>query len=716
MRTQRPHSKKRIFKENEENFGEAWRVTPASFFRKTILFLLESRNRVMSRGGGEMAEIRKAACPLNCWDSCGFNVTVENDSVTKVEGDPSHPITQGKICGRGRMLETRTNSSQRLLHPLKKINSNFVQISWEQALDEIAYQLKEIKETYGTTAVLHSHDYANNGLLKNLDQRFFNCYGGVTELYGSLCWGAGIEAQMWDFGDAYSHEPNDIYNSKNIIVWGRNVARTNMHFYEKLLEAKKRGAKLFVIDPIFNATAKIADEYITVKPGMDGLLAAGIIKEMLRLGLEDQLFIKQFSYGFDDVMQLLNSISLEKISEMTEVSSEMMTKLAGVYADKPTSTFMGLGLQRYKNGGNTIRFIDALVAISGNIGIAGGGANYANLQVGQSFAYEALTLPHRRQKQRQFSMMKQAEEVLAAKDPGIQMIIVTCGNPVTQVPDTLEVEEAFSSVPTLVVIDQFMTDTARLADYVLPTTTAFEEEDIFYSSMYHHYVNYGPKLVSAPGEAKPDLWIWTELANRLGFVEDFDFTREQFFKMAFQALEHKGVSLETLMEKHTLELPVKAIPWQDRKFKTSSGRYEFTARYGQERLTLAVPEESKWTNPQLAEKYPYNLLTIHPMRSNHSQNYHLLGGDLQLKVEIAKNIADKHELKKGDFVRVWNDRGEVKGYISILTSAHPNTINIDEGIWKQFGGSVNNLTSSRESDNGLGSTLYDCLVNLEKIN
>jgi anaerobic selenocysteine-containing dehydrogenase len=272
-----------------------------------------------------------------------------------------------------------------------------------------------------------------------------------------------------------------------------------------------------------------------------------------------------------------------------------------------------------------------------------------------------------------------------------------------------------------VVIDQFMTDTAMLADYVLPTTTAFEEEDIYYSSMYHHYVNYGPKLVPAPGEAKPDLWIWTELAKRLGFGEDFDFTREEFLKMAFKSLEKKGVSLETLMENHTLELPVKAVPWQDRKFKTPTGKFEFTSRSGQHkgedgRLRLAVPEESMWENPQLAEKYPYSLLTIHPMRSNHSQNYHLLGANLQLKVEVAKNIADSMGLQKGDYVRVWNDRGEVKGYISILAVAHPNTINIDEGIWKQFGGSVNNLTSSRASDNGLGSTLYDCLVNLEKIN
>lgn len=668
-----------------------------------------------------LATVIKAACPLNCWDSCGFHVTIEDGRVAKIEGDPDHPITKGKICGRGRMLEKRANSADRLLYPLKKRNGQFEQISWEQALDEIAAKLTAIKEEYGTTAVLHSHDYANNGILKNLDQRFFNCYGGVTELYGSLCWGSGIEAQKWDFGNALSHEPNDLYNSKNIIIWGRNAARTNMHFYEKLLEVKKLGAKLYVIDPLFNATAKMADEHITIKPGMDGILAAGVIKEMLRLGLEDQAFIEQFTYGFPDLVKLLDGISLEKITDMTDVPAATITKLAYLYADKPTATFMGLGLQRYKNGGNTIRLIDALVAVSGNIGIPGGGANYANIQVGQSFAFADLTLPNRRKSERQFSIMKQAERVLTAKDPEIKMIFVTCGNPLTQVPDSAVVERAFSSVETLVVIEQFMTDTAKLADYVLPTTTAFEEEDFYYSSMYHHYVNYGPQLVTElPGEVKSDLWIWTQLAERLGFGADFHFTRDEWLNMTLKPLKEKGLTLEKLKEKGTLELPVIKIPWQDRKFATPSGKFEFTSQLAQQKggtglLTLSVPDESKWSNPELAQKYPYSLLTIHPLRSNHSQHYHLLGGNVKLKVEIASNIAAGLGLQNGDQVRVWNERGEIKGFVSILAAAHPNTINIEEGIWRRFGGPVNNLTSSRESDNGLGSTLYDCLVNLEKL-
>jgi anaerobic selenocysteine-containing dehydrogenase len=659
-----------------------------------------------------MATVHHSACPLNCWDSCGFLVTVEEGKVTKVEGNPEHPITQGKICGRGRMLENRTNSLERLLYPLKKAEDGFEQISWEQALDEIAEKLSFYKETYGTTSVLHSHDYANSGLLANLDGRFFNLYGGVTELTGSICWGAGIEAQNWDFGDAYSHAPEDLKNSKHVVIWGRNVARTNMHLYQNLQAVKRNGTKLYVIDPIYNATAKLADEYISIKPGFDGLLAAGIMKEILRMNLQDEEFLVNHTVGFSDVKALLDSITLEYVSELTEVPAETITHLAEVYGDRPVTSIIGLGMQRYKNGGNTIRLLDALTAVSGNIGIPGGGANYANKQVGQSFAFNEMTMPERKTASRTFTMMRQSEGILSAINPEIKMGIVTCGNPLTQVPDTKRVKEAFSSLETLVVIDQFMTDTAMMADYVLPAATVFETEDVYYSSMYHHYVNHGPKLVEPPGEAKPDAWIWTELANRLGFGEEFDFTREEYLKMGLADLVKNGITLDKIRAEKFVELPVNKIPWSDRQFKTPSGKYEFTSLNG--KLTLSLPTETKWTNPELAQKYPFTLLTIHPLRSNHSQHFQLFEPKPYVKVEIAESVAVEKGLSNQDYVRVWNDRGEITGYVSIMKNAHPGTVNIDEGLSVRFGGSVNQLTSSRESDNGLGSTLYDCLVNIEK--
>jgi anaerobic selenocysteine-containing dehydrogenase len=660
-----------------------------------------------------LAKVYQSSCSLNCWDNCGFEVTVEDGKVVKVDGSVQHPITKGKICGRGRMLETRTNSSQRLLYPLKKVNGVFEQITWEKALDEIAAKMSHYKENFGSTSILHSHDYANGGLLKNLDQRFFNLFGGVTELTGSLCWGAGIEAQKWDFGDAYSHDPEDVFNSKHIIIWGRNVARTNMHFYQRLQQAKKNGAEIIVIDPIYNATAKLADQYISVKPGMDGILAAGIMKEILRVNGEDRDFIENHTVGFSDLENLLASITFEEIIEKAEVSLENIQLLARIYCDRPTSTYLGLGMQRYENGGNTIRLIDALVAISGNVGIAGGGANYGNLQVGQKFHSNAFTLGDRKQQSRSFSMMKQAEGILEATDPPVKLAFVTCGNPLTQVPDTSLVKKAFESLDTLVVMDQFMTDTAQLADYLLPVTTVFEEEDIYYSSMYHQYVNYGPKLVEAPGEAKSDLWIWTELAKRLGFGHEFNFTTEQWIDLGIQSLKAHGFTLEKLKQEGFLELPIEKIPWENHQFKTPSGKYEFTSSKG--KIGLTLPNETKWRNSELADKYPFTLLTIHPLRSNHSQHYQLFNPIPKVKVEISIDIAELKGLKDGDEVKVWNDRGQITGSIQIMKQAHPHTINIDEGIWNQFGGSVNQLTSNRVSDNGLGSTLYDCLVNIEKI-
>ncbi|WP_371176243.1 molybdopterin-dependent oxidoreductase [Bacillus atrophaeus] len=666
-----------------------------------------------------MSKVHQSACPLNCWDSCGFLVTVENEKVKKVDGDPHHPITEGKICGRGRMLETKTNAPERLRYPMKKQNGEFVRISWYQALDEIADRMQKIKETAGTTAVLHSHDYANNGLLNALDQRFFNGYGGVTEIVGSICWGSGIEAQSWDFGRSYGHAPLDIYNSKHVIVWGRNVSRTNMHLYHHLQQVKKQGATLTVIDPIFNPTAKLADRYISVKPGMDGWLAAGVLKILIQSGKTNEDFIRNHSFGFDEVASLLASVSLEEIIVKTETSIEELQYLAGLYADGPTATFMGLGMQRYKNGGGTIRWIDALVAASGNVGIKGGGANFGNVQIGESFAKPKLTLPELKTQSRTFSMMTQAEEILTAADPPIEMIIVTCGNPLTQVPNTNKVKEAFEKVPMTVAIDSILTDTAKLCDYVLPTATVFEEEDIYYSSMYHHFVQYGKKLVEPQGEAKSDSWIWAELAKRLGFGELFEYSTEEFLQMGLSSLEKEGVTLERLKEKGHLPLPVKEVPWDDYKFLTPSGKFEFVSSAAEKKgysglPKLDVPEESSFHDSRLAEKYPYTLLSIHPQRSNHSQHVPFIEKMQHIQVDISPDIADEQAVQDGDVVVIFNERGRLEGKAKIMKQAHPKTINIDEGMWSAFGGSVNTLTKDTNSDNGMGSTLFDCLVGMKK--
>jgi anaerobic selenocysteine-containing dehydrogenase len=667
--------------------------------------------------------VQKSACPLNCWDVCGFNVTTAQGKVLKVEGDPDHPITQGKICGKGKMLAERANHKERVLFPLKKINGKFEQISWEQALDDIAQHMQHVKEEYGSTAVLHSHDYSNGGLLKNLDQRFFNAYGGITELVGSLCWGAGVEAQIVDFGNAYSHDPEDLQHSQTIVVWGRNVTSTNMHLYPYMKQAKERGAKIIVIDPLSTGITRVADEHIRVRPGMDGVLALGVIKRILQDKQEDRSFLEGYTSGFEAFKnQVVDTLSIEQVLQWTEVTREQMEALVQAYSvGKPTSTVMGLGLQRYSNGGNTIRAIDALVAVSGNVGIPGGGASYAHLGVGSSFNTQSLALPERKNQQRTFTRMTQADEVLTASNPPIKMLFVTRGNPLVQVPDASKTHHAFSQIETKVVIDQFMTDTAKIADYVLPCTTVFEEEDIYYASMFHSYITYGKKLVEPYGEAKPDRLIWTELAQRLGFGADFDYTADEFMEMGLSLLKEKGITLERIKSKTTVKLPLEPVPWTDRKFQTPTGKYEFYSKKleaeGKEPLIqLRLPAESEWENPKLAQKYPYALLSIHPQRSLHSQNYHLVAALQEPKIEISEWLADQEGIAEGESIEIYNDRGCFQGEAKIVSNTHPKTICVYEGRWSKYGGVINNLTPNTISDVGLGSTLYDCLVGIRKTN
>lgn len=668
-------------------------------------------------------QIEKTACPLNCWDVCGFKVTTEQGKVVKVAGDPDHPITQGKICGKGVMLAERANHAQRVLFPMKKINGGFEQISWEQALDEISNKMLHVKAEYGSTAVLHSHDYSNGGLLKNLDQRFFNCYGGITELVGNLCWGAGIEAQMVDFGNSYSHDPEDLQQSQTIVVWGRNVTSTNMHLYPYLKKAKERGATLIVIDPLATGITRLADEHIKVRPGMDGALALGIIKGILEQEQEASSFIESHTYGFEHFKsEVIDALHFEDVLKWTEVTEQQLQRLTEAYTlGKPTSTLMGLGLQRYSNGGNTIRAIDALVAVSGNIGISGGGANYAHLGVGRSFDTVALALPERKQNHRTFTRMTQADEVLQATAPPIKMLFVTRGNPLVQVPNASKTAQSFSQIETKVVIDQFMTDTAQIADYVLPCTTVFEEEDIYYGSMFHSYITYGKALVEPYGEAKPDRVIWTELAQRLGFGSDFNYSVQEFMEMGLSLIKEKGITLDRLKEETTLKLPLEPIPWQEYHFETPTGKYEFYSTKlkgeGKEPLVqLGLPQESEWENPELARKYPYALLSIHPQRSLHSQNYHLVTALQVPKIEISEWLAKQEGLEENDQIEIYNDRGRFQGKAKVVKNTHPKTICVAEGRWKEYGGTINHLTPNGISDVGLGSTLYDCLVGIRKIN
>jgi len=319
------------------------------------------------------------ACPMDCYDVCGLLATVSDGRVTRIQGDPHHPVTRGRVCPKGKKLLERVYHPDRLTTPLKKQGDGWSPISWNDAVSEIAEKLIRIKSTHGSEAILHYSDSGYGGITKTADRMFFNHFGGVTVPRGSLCWAAGMAAQKYDFGEARGHHPEDIGRAKTILLWSRNPVYTNTHLVSFINQARKNGATVVLIDPVKSASASLADTHIPVKPGSDGALALGMAKIILDNGWENTAFLRNHVVGLDAFRDSLAGLSLEGVQRITGVDSARLYRLAEAYARRgPSTIVVGYGLQRYANGGNTVRCIDALGALTGNIGISGGGVNYAN--------------------------------------------------------------------------------------------------------------------------------------------------------------------------------------------------------------------------------------------------------------------------------------------------------------------------------------------------
>ncbi|OFW78928.1 MAG: nitrate reductase, partial [Alicyclobacillus sp. RIFOXYA1_FULL_53_8] len=569
----------------------------------------------------------KTACPLDCWDTCSIIAEVDNGRVTRLDGDPSHPVTQGFLCGKGRKLKDRLYSPSRVLQPLKKRDGTWQPIAWEQALDEIAEQIAQTVANSGHQAILHAYDWGSGTVLKNLNQRFFYQLGGCTETVGSLCWDAGLEAQRYDFGEARSHAPQDTAQAQAVVVWGRNVSNTNIHMVPFIKAAQANGARLVLINPLATDLDNRADLCLTPRPGSDAALAFGALKVCKDEGWLDTDFLSARSLGFAQLADYIDQFDLQTVAELTDVPAEQVVQLAEIYGQlRPVTTLLGIGLQRYPGGGNAIRAIDALAAATGQIGIAGGGVNYANRALVPYLDQEALA-GRSGADVREFTRGDQAEQILAANPP-IEVLFVTRTNPVTQVPNTQRLLQAYESIGCKVVIDMFLTPTAEVADYFLPCTSVLEEEDFVFSTMWQPYVTYITQAVEAQGEAKPDWEIFQALAERLGLAGFMDRTREQWLAAALEPLRAHGITLDTLRQEGTVRIPVSEIPWLDGRFLTPSGKFEFVSYAAEHEghsghaVYLASHETSRARGKTALPAhhaahagYPYALLTVHPRLS-----------------------------------------------------------------------------------------------------
>lgn len=649
-------------------------------------------------------------CTHDCPDACNIELTVKDGKISDISGDANHAITRGWLCSKTplEIIESLNNNDKRLKYPLKNLNGEWKRISWAEALNLICEKITEYKEQYGPLSILHYYGAGSfGGLKRTYTKRFFSLLGGTSTISGSICDSAGIEAQTMDFGDQRTHAPNDMLNSKSIIVWGKNPANANPHFTQFLKEAKNKSIKVSLIDPIKTKTANTCTEYYRVNPGTDKFLALSMAKIIIQEDLINKEFITNYTIGYDDYKNLALSVDINEAADLTGISKEDIYNLAISYANsKPASIWLGFGLQRYVDGGETFRIIDGLGVITGNIGKSGGGVSHQNSEVQKYFDYN-VNLENSIRNKRFFRKAALAEDLKRITDPPIKMIMVTGVNPVAQCPNSLRVKEAIENTEFVVVIDAFLTDTAMCADLVLPTTRLLEEEDVMWAYS-HHYIGLSKQILPAPGEAKSDFHIFQLLAERLGFLDEMGGTTKEWIDKILAPVSSCGINYEKLSQTQVLNPNLHPVAYNDLRFTTPSGKFNFIRSINFIQQLVS------------SEDFPYTFLTVHHhnwLNSNIYSEKQIQELGVPPFAFINPLLAKKINLLNGEKVIVYSHVGEMMAEINISDKYPSSTITMYQGGRVEDRTCPNIIIDDKLiSDFGDMAAYYSARVNVRKIN
>jgi anaerobic selenocysteine-containing dehydrogenase len=426
----------------------------------------------------EEVKIFYNVCPRNCYESCAILSYVQNGRLIKVEGDPAHGYTQGRLCAKGYAYTEYVYSPQRIRYPLRQSprgSGNWERLSWEEALKIIADKILDLHERYGSSLACGYNKYSGNiGVLHQATEGMFRGFGSHTKIHGDACLSAGSEAVEYNWGQRTIVDPEAMAEAKTIVLWGVNPARTAVHQWKFINQARDKGARLLVIDPLFTPSAAQADIYFQIIPGTDGLLAMAVIKLLLDEGQLDQEYIQKHILGWEVLYSYLQEgVTLEEASRVTGVPPEGIRELASFYLEKPCATWVGYGLQRYSNGGQNIRCIDALVALSGNHRLEGGGLYYNNYVDGL-FKGNLCNYPRPRQSdtaERSLDINHFAEEALSLTDPPLKLLWIANRNPLSQDQDLVNWHKLLDQLELVVTVELFMNETTAQSDIVLPAAT-----------------------------------------------------------------------------------------------------------------------------------------------------------------------------------------------------------------------------------------------------
>ncbi|MDG2385385.1 MAG: molybdopterin-dependent oxidoreductase [Pirellulaceae bacterium] len=631
------------------------------------------------------------ACNRDCPDACGIVATIENGRITRLQGDPQHPVTQGYLCHRTSRFLERQYSSDRLLTPLARDGNDFRPISWNEALDQIAEQMLRFRTESGGASILHYRCGGSLGIMKHVSDYFFERFGPVTVKSGDICSGAGEAAQATDFGQVDSNDLFDVQHSSTIVLWGKNVYVSSIHLIPILREAQQNGTQIVLIDPVHHQTNQIADLYIQPRAGGDAALACGVARWLFTQHLIDPVS-PSYCDHFEAYQNLVFSKSHQDWSQAAGVTARDLQALSEVYAHSPAAILLGWGMQRRRFGAATVRAIDALATVSGNIGIPGGGASYYFQRRGAfDFSFsDPDSAP------RKIPEPLIGPGILAQTDPPIRMVWVTAANPVAMLPESKTVAHALESRELTVVVDSFLTDTARHADIVLPTTTMLEEDDLL-GAYGHHWLTAMKAVTDPPAGVKSDYAIIQELAQRVGLGDEFNHDVTVWQKRLLARLAEHGITLDQVKAGAIKNPLAKSVIFADRKFATPTGKVNLihelpealTHNNGTSRLTLAAlsTQATQSSQSQPHEQEGPAQATVHPTAAP--------------------------EFQDGQLAILVSEQGELTVQIKFNQLQRPDVVLMDKGGWLHSGRCANALIKAEVTDAGGCAVYYDTPVTLK---
>jgi anaerobic selenocysteine-containing dehydrogenase len=697
------------------------------------------------------------ACPHDCPDGCSMLYTVEEEKLVKVKGNPDHPFTKGRLCVKVKDYEKHHYNPDRLTHPLRrsgpKGSGEFEQISWDEALDEIKTRWETIIAEQGVEAIL-PYGYAGNmGLLNGMGSgdAFFNKLGtSIGEK--TFCASSNVTAQLMTVGPTLGTDPESFVHANTIILWGTNTLSTNTHLWPFVLGAKKKGARLIVIDPYRSRTAAQADLHIAPRPGTDGALALAMINIIIEDNLLDEDYVENYTLGFDELKASAAQYSAEKAEEITGIKAEEIKELANEYAkNQPSVIRVGVGMERYPGGGQAIRAVDCLPALVGAWRHVGGGL--LQMPVFVPIRFDLLSKPEWIGADTRVINLSTLAEVLNGDTdlkPGIHSLFVWNANPISQAPNSNKIIEGLKREDLFTVVsEQFMTDTARYADLILPATMAAEHNDIV-TSWGHFYISLNQKAIDAPGEVISNFELFQRLADRFGFDDErFKITDMALLaeSLDWDSPMLAGSSFALLEKEGSIRVNVPSAdeyaPHAAGGFPTPSGKCEFSSSLGEEAGFVGgllrqglndrqigapiasvpdyIPNQHAGANGKNGNNnYPLQLNSPKShafLNSGYANEGHKLRSQGEQFVMVNPSDADTRGLVESDSARVFNDLGEFVADVRVTDDVAAGTVVATFGYWSSMnkaGGAVNALTTS--SAIGFAGTphFYDTGVEVEK--